>query len=197
MFNKMDWQDPERQVYLRYGGDGIADLIVGGAFVGIGLMMGSEMPFVPIWIVLILLPISWGLKRLITVPRMSEEEITAQRERAGLSQKAIKWAAVTGVLVLSGMVLLTAYSEGPLSMFLGPYTFWALIGLSLVVILATVGLIYAAWRWAVYALLVIPIMLAGAAWKLDFPIVLAALGAVIFISGLLVAARFVAGHPRH
>ena len=196
MHNKIDWEQPQKQVYLRYGGDGIADLIVGGAFLGIGLMMVSDMPFVPVWIVILLAPISWALKRLITVPRLSQEEITAEIEREGLSLRAIKWAAISGVLILSAMVLLTATSRGWLSMVLGPYAFWVLIGLTLVSIFVIVGLIYNARRWAVYALLVMPLMLVGAVMGLDFPWLLAVLGTVTFLGGLLVAVRFVLSHPR-
>jgi hypothetical protein len=196
MHNKIDWEEPQKQVYLRYGGDGIADLIVGGAFLGIGLMMASDMPFVPVWIVILLAPISWALKRLITVPRLSQEEITAEIEREGLSLRAIKWAAISGVLILSAMVLLTATAQGRLSMVLGPYAFWVLISLTLVSIFVIVGLIFSARRWAVYALLVMPLMLVGAVMGLDFPLLLAALGTVTFLGGLFVAARFVLSHPR-
>jgi hypothetical protein len=196
MHNKMDWEQAQKQVYLRYGGDGIADLIVGGAFLGIGLMMWSDMPFVPVWIIILLAPISWALKRLITVPRLSEAEITAEIEREGLSLQAIKWAAISGVVILSVMVLLTAFSRNWLSTYLGPYAFWVLIGVTLVSILVIIGLVFNARRWAVYALLVMPFMILAAAAGVDFPIVLAMLGIIIFGSGLLVMAKFVAGHPR-
>lgn len=196
MHNKMDWEEPQKQVYLRYGGDGIADLIAGGAFLGIGLMMASDMPFVPVWIVILLAPISWALKRLITVPRLSQEEITAEIEREGLSLRAIKFAAISGVLILSGMVLLTATAQDFPSMVLGPYVFWVLTGLTLVSIFVVAGLIFNARRWAVYALLVLPLMLVGALLGLDFPILLAIMGGVTFLGGLYTAARFVVSHPR-
>ncbi len=61
MHNKMGWDEPQKQVYVRYGGDGIADLIVGVAFMRIGLMMLSDMPFVPVWIIILLETISWSL----------------------------------------------------------------------------------------------------------------------------------------
>ena len=59
MQNKIGWENPDKQIYLRYGGDGIADLIVGSAFLGIGLMMLSDMPFVPVWLVIFLMPIRY------------------------------------------------------------------------------------------------------------------------------------------
>jgi hypothetical protein len=154
------------------------------------------MPFVPVWIVILLAPISWVLKRLITVPRLSEEEISAEIDREGLSLRAIKWAAISGVIILSVMVLLTATSQGWLSTYLGPYAFWVLIGLTLVSIFVVIGLIFNSRRWAVYALLVMPLMLVGAVMGFDFPILLAVLGGVAFLGGLLVAGRFVASHPR-
>ena len=68
MQNKIGWENPEKQIYIRYGGDGITDMMVGGAFLGIGLMMFSDMPFVPVWVIIFLMPVSWGLKKLITLP---------------------------------------------------------------------------------------------------------------------------------
>jgi len=196
MHNKAGWDDSEKQIYLRYGEDGIADLIAGAAFMGIGLMMLSDLPFVPVWIVLILVPISWALKRLITIPRLSEEEAAGQTSENWLPVKTLKWAAIAGVFILCGLLLLTAFSQGPLSTFFGPYAYWVIIGLSLVVILVTLGLIYGEFRWTAYALLVLPLLILGALAGIDFPMLLTALGALIFCGGLITASRFVASHPR-
>jgi len=196
MHNKADWENPERDLYLRYGGDGVVDLIVGFAFCGIALMMLSDMPFVPVWIIILLMPISWALKRLITVPRLSAEEVEAQISGTGLPVRTVKLAAVSGALVLIGMALLIAISKGTFTSILGPYAYWMAIGLSLVSILVVLGLIYGAYRWAVYALLVMPLFVFGALAGIDFPLLMGALGALIFCGGLITASQFVVSHPR-
>jgi len=196
MYRKSNFDDPQAQAYLRYAGDGIADMIVGAALMGIGLMMFSDLPFVPIWIVLLLAPLSWVLKRWITVPRLSEAELLTLREAEGPAVQTIKAAAVVGVLLLSAAVLLTAFLSRWLPGIPRPALMWSLIGVTLVTMLLILGLIYRSWRWAAYAVLVLPAMALLLATAVDFPAVLAGLGAVILLGGLVVCGRFLSTHPR-
>jgi hypothetical protein len=195
MYRKSNFDDPQAQAYLRYAGDGIADMIVGVAFLGIGLMMFSDLPFVPIWIVLLLAPLSWGLKRWITVPRLSEAELLALSKEEGPAVQTIKAAAIVGVLLLTSAVLLTTFASRWLPGIPRPALMWALIGVTLVTMLLILGLIYRSWRWAAYAVLVLPAMALLLATAVDFPAVLAGLGAVILLGGLVVCGRFLSTHP--
>ena len=196
MYRKSNFDDSQSRAYLRYAGDGIADMIVGAAFLGIGLMLFSHLPFVPVWIVILLAPLSWALKRLVTVPRLSEAELLSLQKGEGPAIQTIKFAAIAGVLLLSGAVLLTAFSARWLPGLPRPALMWALIGVTLVTMLLILGLIYHSWRWAAYALLVLPAMALLLATAVDFPAVLAGLGAVILLGGLVVCAKFLSTHPR-
>lgn len=196
MRGRAGWEDPQKQLYLRYGGDGIADMIVGTAFVAIGLMLISDMPFVPAWLVIFLAPISWGLKRRITVPRLSEAEIKALLKEEGPAIQTIAWVTIVGVLFLVATVLVTMLSPDRLSAQWSPYLSWVTIGLSLAAVFILLGLIYRAWRWAAYALLVVPAGWFIVAGGIEFPAALAGLGTLVLLCGLFIAARFVATHPR-
>lgn len=197
MFRKFDLEEPQKQAYLRYNGDGIADILVGAAFIGIGLMLYSDMPFVPVWIVILLAPVSWALKRWITLPRLSEAEADILKKEEGPYIQKIKMATIIGVLLLSLVVLLTALSPEWIPGIQGPYFWLGMIGFTLFSVLAVLGAIYHSWRWIAYALLVIPAMVLMVALDADFPQVLAALGTLIFLCGLVIAARFVSTHPRY
>jgi hypothetical protein len=196
MFRKFNYDDPQSQAYLRYAGDGIADITVGAAFLGIGLLMLSELPFVPVWIILPLIPINWGLKRLVTVPRLSEAELLTVYKEEGPSLQTIKGAMIAGVLLLTAAVALTAFSPRLLPDIPRPPLMWGLIGITLVSLLLILGLIYRTWRWVGYAVLVVPMMALLLATSVEFPTVLAGLGALILISGLIVCTRFISTHPR-
>lgn len=195
MQNKFDLDKPQKQATLNYAGDGIADMIVGAGFLGIGLMLIGELPFVPVWLVVFLVPVSWGLKRLITVPRLSADELLAQPEHK-LPARTLKWILLAGVLLLAGTVLATALTVGSASGELYPFLSWGMITLALISVFVMLGLLYRAWRYALYALLVLPVMGLVAVEVVDFPPALAGLGAVVLLSGLMLAARFVATHPR-
>ncbi len=195
MQNKFDLDNPQMRAYLNYAGDGIADIIAGTAFLGIGLMMVSDMPFVPVWLVIILMPVSWGLKRLITVPRLNADDLAAQPARR-LPARALKWILLAGVLLLAATVAATAFGVGAPSAEPNLFLLWGMITLSLMSVFAVIGLLYRAWRYAAYALLVLPAMALVVGEAVEFPLALAGLGAVVLLTGLLLAGRFVAAHPR-
>lgn len=196
MQNKFDLNDRTKQAYQRYAGDGIADMIIGAGFFATGLMMFSDMPFVPVWIVLLLVPASWALKRQITLPRLSEAEATAYAADLGTTTRTFTWVAVLGVSVLAGTLLATvALPRWDINL-PQPYTMWGIIAISLIAIFTVLGLLFHAWRFAGYVLLTAATMFFAAATKLDFPFVLMTLGVVILASGLLLAIRFVTTHPR-
>ncbi len=196
MFRKFNYDDPQSRAYLRYAGDGIADITVGAAFLGIGLLMLSELPFVPVWIILLLIPVNWGLKRLVTVPRLSEEELLILYKEEGPSIQTIKVATVAGVLLLTAAVGVTALSPRLMPDIPRPPLMWALIGITLVSLLLILGLIYRTWRWVGYAVLVVPMMALLLTTAVEFPAALASLGLVILLGGLIVCTRFISTHPR-
>lgn len=195
MFRKFGHDDPANQAYLRFSGDGIADLIIGGAFIGIGLMLISELPYVPVWLIIFLMPISWALKKWITVPRLSEAEAAVQA-KSGLPRHKILWVTLTGVLVLMVTILATAWYPQWASGVLAHLLSWSMIAASLAIVLLSVGLIYHAWRFVFYALMVIPAMALVTSGVIDFPAALAGLGALMFLGGIVMAGRFVTNHPR-
>jgi hypothetical protein len=196
MFRKFNYDDPQSQAYLRYAGDGIADITVGAAFMGIGLLMLSDLPFVPIWIILLLVPMNWGLKRLVTVPRLSEAELLSLHKEEGPSIQTIKVATIAGVLLLTVAVGVTALSPRLLPDIPRPPLMWGLIGITLLALLLILGLIYHTWRWVGYAVLVVPMMALLLTTAVEFPAALAGLGTLILLGGLIVCTRFISTHPR-
>ena len=187
------WENPRTRGYMLYSTDGIADLLAGAMFLLAGLQLSSEVAVMPVWLFVLLVPLHLALKRRFTLPRLSEAEVQGYLEQSPATG-TIARVALAG---LSAIVLaIPVYWMKPWWLpDSSPLLLWLLIAATLMGILLSIGLIYRAPRWAGYALLVPPLLLAAGGLGLGLGAVLAGLGLLMVSGGLLLLGRFLSDHP--
>jgi len=185
----------ERESYMAYYRDGILDLLVGLALLGMSAFIifgdpgtGAILPVAAI----LLHP---GLKKYITQPRLGYVKFAPQREaqmKANLSRLIILFT-VTAVL---GAVVFFAYSG---------HADWQLwirdlglipLGVVLAVTAAALGILYGVNRGLVYALIILVVFILGHVLHIHISMQLLFLGALLTITGVVLLLRFVRRYPR-
>lgn len=186
----------ERRAYLTYHQDGLLDLTFGVIIIGIGLIFLTDgsvgfflswMPFV----------VYLSLKRSITVPRLGYVEFRLQRSRKDnlftIGFVMLLAIVVGGIFLLGALSAMEGTSSEPGDS-IDQYIWMAISGVGAVLFVGAVLAIRVR-RLVLYSTLTAIMVIAGFLLDLNPAIYLIILGAVVFITGLVMLVRFLRKYP--
>lgn len=185
----------ERESYIAYYRDGILDLLVGFALLGMSLFimignasMGALLPVVAI----LLHP---GLKKTVTRPRLGYVKFAPHREerlRANMRQLTTLFTVTT----LAGVVVAWAYA-GESSWQMWVRNLGAIpVGIVIAAAAVALGTLYGVKRGVVYALVIIAVFTLGHLLYVHLSVQLMILGGMMTTVGAVLLVRFVKRYPR-
>lgn len=194
MSDKRPLTDEERAPYLAYFQDGIWDILLGIWLLTWGLTMLLNAVYLPALMIVVALPMTWKLKKRITVSRLEPmrytlEQLNHTRQRTGI-------AIFSGELVLClGILLFIALQEKPeAGQWLAPWG-WLLFGVILALAIGLVGYLYQAMSWAVYAFLLLTLVVASVWFGLELGWCMMLAGGLVLASGVGILGHFQQNHP--
>ena len=170
-----------------YSGDGIMDITIGVSLFLAGLLVETDMVFLIGGLILVIMLLQQGLKRLITEPRM--DAVGFEVSQAMIHRKRVMIAVVLALLAGIGLLLFVAYN------LMRGNAYWPIIGgMVALVVLAIFGLagwVMQARRYFFYLAAVVVIF--AITLTQGFPIFYALLVcALVFLSGgLYMLLRFI------
>ena len=172
MRNKIGLESLERDSYIAYYRDGILDLLVGLALLGMSLFiiigdadMGALLPVVAI----LLHPV---LKKFVTQPRLGYVKFAPHREAQLVYSGDSNWQLWTRSL-------------GAIP-----------VGLVLAAAAAALAILYSVSRSLVYALVILVVFVLGHILRIHISMQLLFIGAMLAITGAVLLLRFVKRYPK-
>jgi hypothetical protein len=190
----LNMKEIERKAYMTLSEDGIVDIVIGGVFLGWGLLLAAG----PAGLTGLLVPLALGIwyagKRALTVPRVGLV-IPSQKMETKLRKTATLLLAL-GILLLAGIVLWQASGGGAMREHsLGLLGLVVAVGISMVAFLLDAKRLYA------YAALLFIAFAVGETLNPSIPTMDTFLAAVIaasafiLLSGVVVLMRFLRKYP--
>jgi len=194
MSQNIDFKELRKKIYLSYHQDGLIDIIIGSSILGFGLQIATDnsafLFLTWIWAILYT-----PLKNRITVPRLGyvrfeEERTTTMR---------LVWIFIIGVIVLTMFTGLFIFVRSDnltqtLLAWLRQY-YMLLLGIVMAIPLIAVAFWSSVNRLAIYAGLIILVILVGIQLSIEPPVYVIALGCIILLSGLWILFRFLGQYP--
>lgn len=185
----------ERESYMAYYRDGILDLLVGFALLGMSLFimigdasMGALLPLVAI----LLHP---GLKKYVTRPRLGYVKFATHREER-LKAKKGQLTILFAVTAIVGVAVLMAYS-GNSTWHLWIRSLGAIpVGVVLAASAAALGILYNVRRGLTYALVIVVVFILGHSLRVHISIQLLILGVLLTMIGATLLLHFVKRYPK-
>ena len=183
--------------HVFYAADGLWDVTAGLALLLVGVTLWAGLGSYNGVLAVLLYALLLGLKRAITVPRLSPRDISAaQRSRA---RRAV-FAAVLGVAVfmLTGLAIylldaadsLPARLTGWLELYLGHTLVFVAV-----TVLSVLGTLFQAQRLHGYAAAVLVVFIASLALQLSLPVFCLLLGTIVLLTGVGLVRGFARSHP--
>jgi hypothetical protein len=192
---KDDLKSIERRVYLSYHGDGLWDLFLGLFFLGMGIFMILDQPYLMGALAAVVFPVANGIKKAITRPRMGYVEFSAERQ-AKQKRGKTKMSILLTFTMLLGLVLFMAYSVnaewGDIIKSLGLIPF----GLVLTLVISAVAAFFDLRRFYIYAALVLVMFITGHLLQTFPGIYFVLIGAIVTITGTIMLIRFLRKYPK-
>lgn len=195
MSQEIDLKKIELKTYLPFLHDGIWDLALGLALIGVALDLLWGPPGTSAVLVIAAIILVPGLKKAFTLPRLGyvkfspERELTEKRKKAGLTV----FFTITAVL---GMVVFYAYAGD------AAWQRWirslGLLPLGFVVALTAfiLGILYQVRRCLVYAVMALAAFTATHVFQLHPWFHFIVLGVTLTVVGAVLLTRFVTRYPR-
>jgi len=179
----------EKQLYLSYSKDGLADLLMGLWLSLAGLLMLVSQPA---FIGLAGLPILFylPLKKKLIVPRMGDVQFSKERKKK-ISNLYI-FLIITGVMVL--IFVLLRFSIGPLSSMLNQQ-FEFFFGMIIALLVCTAGLVTGAKRFFLYALIALIVFAVEKYIVNSIPITLLSFGILLLLVGIVMLSQYLIKNP--
>ena len=190
MSNQVNLKELERQVYTTYQEDGVWDI-----FLGLGMLLGG---IGMIFDLMIFLPIFGGMaavlatafKKAVIVPRIGTVKFAPSRQIT--MQKSGLFMVLAGML--SFLTILLIVVSGSRDHWIAQ-NFEIVFGLFVAAVMCGVGYMLAINRLYAYAGFTLVAFVGGSLLEIEFPYVIAALGAVVLVAGLGLMARFIRKYP--
>lgn len=186
-----------RRLYMSYIDDGILDVFVGCIALMAGLMIFSDMIWMAGVYVAIFLPIVWSVKEKVTMPRLRREELDPV---AALRSSKILAVFLVGLLLFAvlGLLYFLLFQNPELASETKRLLLFGVAGLVAAAVLGGflfVGTVYHASRWYAYA--AVAMLFSALAWwqQISLPWVIAAIGAMMALTGAAYLLRFFRSHP--
>lgn len=175
--------------------DGLVDILTGLVALGFGIGLFADLAWLGAILAAVVLPIwSWA-KQAISAPRMKLTSGTTDPPRS-----AIVWAVLLlGLVILALVVVLSGVltGEGNAS----TLREWMQTNLPLAfgflwaILLSALGALLHSGRFVLYALAALSIFIFSQLAGVSIPVTMIVLGALLFLSGLLVLLNFIRSHP--
>jgi len=185
----------ERESYMAYYRDGILDLLIGFALLGMSLFimigdasMGALLPVVAI----LMHP---GLKKYVTQPRLGYVKFAPHRE-AQLKENKWQLTILFAVTAIVGVAVSMAYSGD------SDWQMWIRslgaipVGVVLAAAAAASGILYGVRRGLIYALVILVVFILGHTLSVHISFQLLVLGALFAMIGATLLWRFVNRYPK-
>lgn len=189
------WDYDERKPYLAYTNDGLTEMLLGAVLMLAMVLIRTDFVYMTaIWVIL-LIPIMWSLKRWITVPRLTKEEVANVNIHRAQKLRMVAIVALAALVLGGAFVFATFFTDSTL----GQYAriFWMSFSFLMVVgLIAAMGFYLGQWRWYVYAALAVITAVLVTYGGVPFIEALLVLGAIIFMVGLAMLFRFLSTHPK-
>ena len=187
----------EKKAYESTWDDGLLDVFVGFSLLGLGIFWLTDYAVFGGLIPVLLVPIWPGVRSKITVPRAGSVKFGAARrakERRNLTTLFLAGAAT----MLLGVVLYFTVARGAESSAAWPtIVIPALPGVLLAAAASFAGNMIGAQRFYVYAGLLLVGAAIGVWLDLEPGVYLAASGAVVLATGIVMVVRFIREYPIH
>jgi hypothetical protein len=185
----------ERRVYLSYHGDGLWDLFLGLFFLGMGLFMIFDQPYLMGALAVVILPLAQSIKKAITRPRMGYVEFSSERQakqKRGRTKMSflLTFTMILGVVVFMAYYVNTEWGDTIKSLGLIPF------GFVLTLVIGAVGMLFDLRRFYLYAALVLAVFIAGHVLHTHPAFYLLLVGAVVTITGTIMLIRFLRKYPK-
>jgi hypothetical protein len=189
-----DMKEIERKAYMTLSEDGIVDIVIGGVFLGWGLLLAVG----PAGLIGLLAPLAfvmWYLgKRFITIPRVGL--VIPSKKMEGKIRNYTTLLLAFGIIVLAGVVIWQMSGGASLREHaLGLLGFVIAAGVSIIAFLLNANRLYA------YAVILFIVFALGESLKQSissvdtFLVSVILAGSLITLSGLVVLIRFVRKYP--
>lgn len=195
MSQEIDLKQIERKAYLSFYQDGIWDLFIGLAFIGmaVGVIYSNTgiTAIIPCFAIVII-P---GLKKLITLPRLGYVKLSSEREvkkRKNISALVLllTFTAVLGGIVFSAYTGNSGWQRWIKSLALIPF------GAVLSLIAGAVGFLYGIKRVLIYAILILVIFVIGHILELRPTFHFSVIGITMTLVGFALLIRFIGKYPK-
>lgn len=192
MSNQVNLKELERQVYTTYQEDGVWDIFLGLGLLlgGIGMIFDLMIFLGPIYGVMVAVMAS-AFKKAFTVPRIGYVKFAPSR-RIKMQRSALLSLLANILAFLVVLILVVSRSRDHWI----AQNFEIVFGVFIAVIMCAIGYMLAINRLYAYAgLTLVAFIGGGGLLDIEFPFVLAALGAVVLVAGLGLMARFIHKYP--
>jgi len=177
----------KRKVYMTFFQDGLWDIFLGLFLLAWGLTVWFDLPWLPGGIFVGFFWMVFGLKKMITYPRIGHANTTEQRSRT-------LTIAIAGVVVLVAVVfLLPVVAKGEVQ-FLRNY-FEFLFGSMIAIAVALIGYWWRIYRWYLYAGMIFLFFVFNQWSELSFNLSFIMSGWLITLCGLNILYRFLRRYP--
>ncbi len=188
----------ESKIYTGYWQDGTVDLVAGGCLALIGLSWINGYPALGAIVPALGVPVWMALRQSVTVPRMGQVKFSQQREAR--QRRGLVWTLGLGVaalLLFASLYALAAVRPESDSDFLAVKVQWiaALPPVLLSVLALCAALMLGLGRFAVYAGVLVLAGLVVAVADLDPGWGMFGAGAVVWVAGIVILARFMKRYP--
>jgi hypothetical protein len=178
--------------------DGLGDIFAGFSILVFGLGIWADMPWMLAIFPAAFLPLWQSMRKRLIEPRLPRYSVQSSHLAAARTKQAV----LVGVFFMTMVAgLLAFWLFGAESLPLDLRTFireYFLVGLGLfgAFVWMLVGLIFQAWRFFLYAGLTLVSIIIGHLFQISLWTIMASLGAMILLIGIVVFIRFLMTHPK-